>query len=84
MSQVTVYSTEPCGYCVRAKALLKARRIEFTEVNLSKDPAGRARLAGETGMMTFPQVLVGEQLIGGFDEVRAAVESGRLQELMAA
>lgn len=83
MGEVTVYSTDPCGYCTRTKALLKARGIEFTEVNLSRDPGGRVQLAGKTGMMTFPQVLVGDRLIGGFDEVRAAVENGRLEELLA-
>ena len=41
-------------------------------------------LANRTGMMTFPQVLVGEQLLGGFSETLSAVESGRLDELLAA
>jgi len=84
MSEVTVYSTDPCPYCARAKGLLRARGVEFTEVNLSKDPAGRVALADKTGMMTFPQVLIDGQLIGGFTEVKAAAESGRLDELLAA
>ena len=82
MSNVTVYSTDPCPYCARAKGLLQARGIEFTEVNLSKDPAGRVELAHKTGMMTFPQVLIDGQLIGGFTEVKAAAENGRLDELL--
>jgi len=84
MSQVTVYSTEPCSYCARVKGLLKARGIEFSEINLSKDPDGRAALARETGMMSFPQVIVDGQLIGGFTDVQAAAESGRLDEILAA
>jgi glutaredoxin 3 len=84
MSEVTVYSTDPCAYCARAKALLRSRGVEFTEVNLTKDPAGRAELASKTGMLTFPQILVGDRLIGGFTEVQAAAESGRLDELLAA
>ncbi len=81
MSQITVYTTEPCGYCERVKGLLRSRGLEFSEVNLSKDPEGRLELVAKTGMMTFPQVLVEDRVVGGFNEVQAAVESGRLDEL---
>jgi len=84
MSDVTVYTTEPCSFCARVKGLLKSRGVEFDEVNLSKDPAGRVELAQRTGMMTFPQVIVDGQLLGGFNEVQAAVQSGHLDELLAA
>jgi glutaredoxin 3 len=83
MSSVTVYTTEPCSYCARAKGLLKARGVEFSEVNLSRDPEGRVELAKQTGMMTFPQVIIDGELVGGFTEVQAAVESGRLDEMLA-
>ncbi|MGO9249530.1 MAG: glutaredoxin family protein [Solirubrobacteraceae bacterium] len=83
MSEVTVYSADPCSYCARAKGLLRSHGIEFTEINLSKDPVGRVELASRTGMMTFPQVLIDGQLVGGFTEVKAAAESGRLNELLA-
>jgi glutaredoxin 3 len=83
MGRITIYTTEPCGYCARVKGLLKSRGFEFAEVNLSKDPEGRVALASKTGMMTFPQVLVEGQLVGGFNETQAALESGRLQELAA-
>jgi glutaredoxin 3 len=66
------------------KGLLKSRGVEFSEVNLAKNPEGRAALARETGMMSFPQVLIDGQLVGGFTEVRAAAQSGRLDELLAA
>jgi glutaredoxin 3 len=82
MSDVTVYTTEPCSYCARAKGLLKARGVEFSEINLARDPEGRVELAKQTGMMTFPQVIVGGELVGGFTEVQAAAESGRLDELL--
>ena len=82
MSDVTVYTTEPCSYCARAKGLLKARGVEFSEVNLARDPEGRVELAKQTGMMTFPQVIIDGELVGGFTEVQAAAESGRLDELL--
>jgi glutaredoxin 3 len=84
MSNVTVYTTEPCSFCNRVKGLLKAHGVEFDEVNLSKDPAGRLELAQRTGMMTFPQVIVGDALLGGYTEVQSAADSGRLSELLAA
>jgi glutaredoxin 3 len=84
MSDVTVYTTEPCAFCARVKGLLKSRGVEFTEINLSKDPTGRAELARKTGMMSFPQVIIDGELVGGFTDVQAAAESGRLDELLAA
>ena len=84
MSSVTVYTTEPCSFCARVKGLLKARGVEFAEVNLSKDATGRMELAQRTGMMSFPQVLVGDRLLGGFAELQAAADSGALDELLAA
>ncbi len=84
MATVTVYSTEPCSFCGRAKGLLAARGVDFTEVNLAKDPVGRAELARRTGMMSFPQVLVDDQLLGGYAELQHAFETGQLDELLAA
>jgi glutaredoxin 3 len=84
MSQVIVYTTDPCSFCARVKGLLKSRGVEYEEINLARDADGRAELVRTTGMMTFPQVIVDGQLIGGFTEVQAAAESGRLDELLAA
>lgn len=82
MSEVVVYTTEPCSFCARVKGLLRTRGVEFAEINLSKDPDGRTELARMTGMLSFPQVIVDGELIGGFTEVQAAAESGRLDELL--
>jgi glutaredoxin 3 len=82
--QITVYTTEPCSFCARVKGLLRSRGFDFAEINLVKDSSGRVELASRTGMMTFPQVLVGEQLIGGYSETLSAVENGQLDELLAA
>lgn len=84
MSSITVYTTNACPFCVRAKALLDARGLAYEEINLGRDPETRAELAQKTGMMTFPQILIDEQLVGGFDELSAADRSGRLKELVGA
>jgi glutaredoxin 3 len=84
MAQITVYTTEPCSFCVRVKQLLATRGVEYDEVNLSKDPEGRAQLVERTGMLSFPQVVIGDKVIGGFRETLEADRSGRLRELLAA
>jgi len=84
MKTVTVYTTDRCSRCVSAKALLTRRGIGYQEVNLAKDPDGRAELARVTGMVTFPQIMIGEDTIGGFAELLAADREGRLGELLAA
>jgi glutaredoxin 3 len=83
MNRVTVYTTEPCGYCRTAKALLQKRGIAYEEINLAKDPSGRAELVRMTGMMTFPQVVIDERPIGGYQELVQADRTGRLGELAA-
>jgi glutaredoxin 3 len=84
MSDVVVYTTDPCSFCVRVKQLLKARGIEYTEINLARDPAGRAELVERTGMMSFPQVVIRDEVLGGFQETVRADQSGQLRELVAA
>ena len=84
MKTITVYTTDPCGYCARVKGLLATRGLQFEEINLTRDPEGRIELVQRTGMMTFPQVLVDGDLVGGYTETAAAVASGRLDELLAA
>jgi glutaredoxin 3 len=83
MAKITVYSTEPCSFCNRAKDLLARRRLDFDEINLAKDPAGRAQLVEETGMISFPQIIIGEVLVGGFQQLVEADRDGRLAELTA-
>lgn len=81
MANITVYTTDPCSFCTRAKTLLEQRGLPYDEVNLAKDPSGRARLVELTGMMSFPQVVVEGDVVGGFMELVQADRSGRLAEL---
>jgi glutaredoxin 3 len=86
MSSVTVYvyTTEYCSLCTSAKALLSRRGIGYKEVNLARDADGREKLSRLTGMVTFPQIVIGDQAIGGFAELLAADREGKLGELLAA
>ena len=82
-NKITVYTTEPCSFCIRTKELLKKRGLEFEEISLAKDPDGRMELVQKTGMMSFPQVLVGDEVIGGYRETLEADMAGRLEDLAA-
>ena len=83
MADIIVYSTDPCSFCARAKELLAKRGLAYEEVNLAKDPEGRAALLERTGMLSFPQIIVGGEVLGGFRELVMADQSGRLEELAA-
>jgi glutaredoxin 3 len=84
MTRVTIYTTEPCGFCRTAKALLQKRSVPYEEINLAKDPVGRSELVRMTGMMTFPQVVIDTEPIGGYQELVQVDRTGRLAELAEA
>jgi glutaredoxin 3 len=79
--EITLYTTEPCGRCHRAKELLAAHGLVYREVNLVKDPIGRRRLSELTGHMTFPQIVIDGRPLGGFKELLEADGRGELEEL---
>ena len=83
-AQVTVYSTNMCPYCVRAKQLLERKGIEYKEVNLSTEaPEVRVELMQRTKHRTVPQIFIKDQFIGGFDQLYALERDGKLDELLA-
>ena len=79
-----MYTTQWCGYCVRAKALLDGKGIPYDEVSLDDDPAFRQRLLDLTGNWTVPQILIDGEPIGGYTELWRLDRDGRLDELLAA
>lgn len=80
---ITVYTTDPCARCIRAKDLLRKHELDFVEINLAKDPVGRRELVEVTGRMTFPQIVIDGRLIGGLQELQEADEEGELEALAA-
>jgi glutaredoxin 3 len=84
LNRVTIYTTEPCGFCRVAKSLLDKRGVPYTEINLAKDALGRTELVRMTGMMTFPQVVIDGTAIGGYQELVQVDKSGGLAELAEA
>ena len=78
-----MYTTRWCGYCVRAKALLKSRGLEFEEISLDDDPAFRQKLFELTGGWTVPQITIDDEPIGGYTELWQLDRGGELERLAA-
>jgi glutaredoxin 3 len=85
MSHVTIYTKPYCPYCVRALDLLEKKGVDFTEVEAAFDPEKRQEMVQRAhGRATFPQIFVGEQHIGGCDEMMALERAGKLDPLLQA
>lgn len=83
MAKVEVYSTNYCPYCVRAKQLLDAKDIDYTEIDVTNDDAGRVALVEKSGgRRTVPQIFINDKPVGGYDDLRALEESGELEKLI--
>ena len=78
-----MYSTTWCGYCIRAKALLDRRGLEYEEIVMDDDPAFRQTLLEMTGRWTVPQIFIDEVPIGGYTELWCLDRDGGLDELAA-
>lgn len=84
MPDVTIYTSDSCSYCDRAKGLLDARGVDYEEVHLERgDVESRMRLAETTGRYTVPQIFIGGTLVGGFDDLHALDRSGALAEMLS-
>jgi glutaredoxin 3 len=83
MTRIRMYSTTWCGYCIRAKALLDGRGLEYEEIVMDDDPAFRQKLLELTGRWTVPQIFIDDVPIGGYTELWCLDRDGRLDELAA-
>ena len=84
MARIQIYTTRWCGYCVRAKALLKGKGIDFDEISLDDDSGFRQTLFDLTGGWTVPQIVLDGEPIGGYTELWRLDREGRLDERLAA
>lgn len=85
MAHVTIYTTQTCPYCIRAKSLLKNKGInDITEIDVSGDDALRAAMTEKAGgRKTVPQIFIGSTHIGGFDDMAKLDREGKLDSLLA-
>lgn len=82
--RIRLYTTEWCGYCVRAKALLDSRGLAYDEVSLDDDPGFRQRVYDLGRQWTVPLVTIDGEPVGGYHELAALDRSGVLAEHLAA
>ena len=83
MNQIEIYTTRYCPYCHAAKRLLSSKGVEFTEIDVSGDPKGRADMvARANGRMTVPQIFIGATHVGGCDDLYALERAGKLDPLL--
>ncbi|HEY6835257.1 MAG TPA: glutaredoxin domain-containing protein [Gaiellaceae bacterium] len=83
MPRIQMYTTAWCAYCVRAKALLDGRGLEYEEISLDDDPEFRRRLLDLTGSWTVPQILIDGRRIGSYTELWQLDRAGGLERLAA-
>jgi glutaredoxin 3 len=82
-AQVTVYSTDYCPFCSRAKSLLRQKSVDFVEVNVEDRPDLRSWLRSASGQTTVPQVFVNNRALGGYSDISDLDRQGELDGLLA-
>lgn len=82
--KVTMYSTRFCPYCLRARALLTSKGVEFEDIAVDADPARRQEMMTRARRSSVPQIWVGDDHIGGCDELYALERQGRLDGMLRA
>ncbi len=82
MANVTIYTTMLCPYCHMAKRLLQSKGVAFEEIDVTFKPGLRAEMAEKAGRRTVPQIWIGEQHVGGCDELQALDRAGELDALL--
>lgn len=85
MPTITMYTTAVCPYCINAERLLVSKGVEsINKIRVDLQPEQRMEMMQKTGRRTVPQIYIGDQHIGGFEELRALDLAGGLDQLLAA
>ena len=85
MTQVRMYTTAVCPYCIRAKALLHKRGVqEIEEIRIDLDHQAQKQMMEMTGRRTVPQIFIGATHVGGCDDLYALDARGGLEPLLQA
>ncbi len=77
-----MYGADWCGYCQRARALLTAKGVAFEEIDTDIVPGARQEAQARSGRSTIPQIFIGDQHVGGSDDLAALDADGRLDSLL--
>lgn len=72
MAKVEIYTTQTCPYCVRAKALLKSKNVDFIEYDTMRDFKVKTQMIKRSeGARSVPQIFIDNEHIGGCDDLFA-------------
>ena len=82
-ANIEIYTWSTCPFCIRAKALLKKKGVEFTEYCIDGDNAARAKMADRAnGKRSLPQIFIDDRHIGGCDDLYELESMGELEPLL--
>tara|TARA_Y100000590_G_scaffold294325_1_gene331672 strand:+ start:1457 stop:1723 length:267 start_codon:yes stop_codon:yes gene_type:complete len=82
--EILVYTSDNCSFCNLAKDLLKNKKLNFKEINISKDNNLKKKMMEDTnGLMTVPQIFINSKHIGGYDELNNLENSKKLDILIS-
>lgn len=85
MAAVTMYASGTCPYCTGAERLLRSKGVtEIAKIRIDLDPQKRSEMMARTGRRTVPQIYIGETHVGGYDDLAALDQAGRLDALLRA
>jgi glutaredoxin 3 len=79
---VTVYVSDWCPYCERAKGLLAQKNVDFREINVDDDAKLREEMIARSNRRTVPQIFIGDTHVGGCDDLFELDRSGELDRLI--
>jgi len=82
MKKIEIYTKDYCPFCHRAKGLLQAKNVVFTEYDLIADPAKEQEMLQRSRRTTVPEIFIDDQLIGGCDDLFALDAAGKLDSLL--
>ena len=83
MKPVTIYSSMMCGYCSAAKKLLSRKGVKYDEIDVTFAPGKRADMTKRAGgRRSVPQIFIGEDHVGGCDELHALEQAGKLDSML--
>ena len=82
MNSIRIYTKSYCPYCDRAKHLLKSKGYSFEEIDVEHDEGLYEKLKTQTGHRTVPQIFIGDHFVGGFTDMKALDDEGKLDELI--
>ena len=79
---VTVYTSDWCPYCRRAKDLLAQKNVVFSEINVDDESKFREEMIARSSRRTVPQIFIGDKHVGGCDDLIELDRSGGLDRLI--